>query len=83
MKNKMSNEQKETRENRAVPFDLAACVAMMEEMIGQEGCARNKMMFHMMGQGGYPEMMSQAMASCCGLQDETEEKTSADTTQEA
>jgi hypothetical protein len=56
---------------------------MMEEMMGQEGCDCSEMMSQMMGQGGYAEMMSQTMASCCGVQGETEETTSTDTTQEA
>jgi hypothetical protein len=32
----MSYEQKETQENRGVAFDLSSCVAMMEEMMGQQ-----------------------------------------------
>ena len=51
--------------------------------MGQEGCDCSEKMSQMMGQGGYAEMMSQTMASCCGVQGETEETTSTDTTQEA
>lgn len=79
----MTEEQKATHENQRVPFDLASCLAMMEEMMGQEGCDCSEMMSQMMGQGGYAEMMSQMIASCCGVQGETEETTSTDTTQEA
>jgi len=79
----MTAEQKATHENQRVPFDLASCLVMMEEMMGQEGCDCSEMMSQMMGQGGYAEMMSQMMASCCGVQGETEETTSTDTTQEA
>jgi hypothetical protein len=83
----MSDEQKETQENRGVPFDLSSCMAMMEEMMGQQegGCDCAEMMSQMMGQGdrAAPSVMSQMMASCCGVQGETEETTSTDTTQEA
>ena len=76
----MTEEQKATHENRRVPFDLASCIEMMEEMMGQEGCDCSEMMSQIMGQGGYAEMMAQMMASCCGVQGETEETTSTDTT---
>jgi hypothetical protein len=81
----MTEEQKATHENRRVPFDLASCLSMMEEMMGQEGRGCGEMMSRMMGQGGFaaPGVMSQMMASCRGVQDETEETTSTDTTQEA
>ena len=79
----MTEEQKATHENRRVPFDLVSCLAMMEEMMGQEGCDWSEMMSQMMGQGGYAGMMSQMMAFCCGVQGETEETASTDTTQEA
>ena len=79
----MTAEQKATYGNQRVPFDLASCLVTMEEMMGQEGCDCSEMMSQMMGQGGYAEMMSQMMASCCGVQGETEETTSTDTTQEA
>jgi hypothetical protein len=69
----MTEEQKTTRENRRVPFDMASCMAMLEKMMGQyEGvcdCAG------IMGQGDYAKMMSQMMASCCGVQGEAEEAT--------
>ena len=81
----MSDEHKETQENQGVPFDLASCLAMTEEMMGEEGCDCSEMMSQMMGQGGYamPGVMSQMMAPCCGVQRETGETTSTDTTQEA
>ncbi len=77
----MTEEQKATHENQRVPFDLGSCLAMMEEMMGQEGCDCSEMtpqpmrLGWMMGQGGYAEMMSQMMTSCCGVQGETEETT--------
>ena len=81
----MTDKQKATQENQKVPFDPSSCVAMMEEMMGHQegGCDCAEMMSQMMGQGGCTEMMSQVMASCCGVQGETEETTSTETTQEA
>jgi hypothetical protein len=81
----MTDKQKATQENQRVPFDLSPCMAMMEQMMGQqeEGCACAEMMCQMMGQGGYAELMSQMRASCCGVQCETEETPSTDSTQEA
>jgi hypothetical protein len=77
----MTEERKATRENQRVPFDMASCTAMLEEMMGQyEGvcdCAG------IMGQGSYAEMMSQMMASCCGVQGEAEEEADAEATQKA
>ncbi len=80
----MSEEQKETQENRGVPFDLASCMAMMEEMMsqGEGGCDCSELMSQMMGQGNFAEMASQMMASCCGVQGEAEEAT-AEATREA
>jgi hypothetical protein len=80
----MTEEQEATRENQRVPFGLASCLAMMKEMT-QEGFDCSEMMSHIMGQGGYapPGVMSQMMASCCGVQCETEETPSTDSTQEA
>ena len=51
----------------------------------QEGCDWGEMMSQMVGQRGCaaPGVMSQMMASCCGVQGETGETSSTDTTQEA
>jgi hypothetical protein len=80
----MSDEQKETQENRGVPFDLSSCMAMMQEMMGQQegDCDCAETMSQVLGQGdcAAPSVMSQMMASCCGVQGETEETTSTDTT---
>ena len=47
----MSDEQKETQENRGVPFDLSSCMAMMEEMMGQQegDCDCTEIMSQVMG----------------------------------
>jgi hypothetical protein len=47
-------------------------MAMMEEMMGQHE-----------GDCDCTEMMSQMMASCCGVQGETEEEATTEATQEA
>lgn len=78
----MSDEQKETQENRGVPFDLSSCMAMMEEMMGQQegDCDCTEIMSQVMGQGDCAAMMSQMTASCCGAQEETgNESTATDT----
>ena len=59
-----------TNRQKATPFDLTSCMAMMEEMMGGQG-------------RGCAEMMSQMMAMCGGVQGETEEKTTAETAQKA
>ncbi len=79
----MTEEQKATQENRRVSFDLGSCMAMMKEMMGQQGCDCAEMMSQMMGEGGFAEMTSQMMASCCGVQAEPEEKSSAEATRKA
>jgi hypothetical protein len=65
-------DQQKTTQEKGTPFDLTSCMAMMQKMMGgQEGgcdCA---------------EMMSQMMATCCGVQDETEERTATEATQKA
>lgn len=80
----MTEEQEATHENRTVLFDMASCIAMMEEMTGQveRGCDCAELISQMMGQGGSAELMSQMMASCCGVQGEAEEATTK-ATQEA
>ena len=81
----MSDEQQKTQENQGVPFDLTSCMAMIEEMMGQQGdgCGCTEIKSRMAGQGGCAEMMSQMMASCCGAQEETEEATTTETAPEA
>ena len=69
----MTEEQKATSENKRVPFDLASCMAMLEEMMGQQGCDGVEMMSRMMGQGDCAKMMSQMMASCCDIYQKDDE----------
>ncbi len=61
-----------TDPQKATPFDLTSCMAMMEEMMGGQGrgcdCA---------------EMMSQMMTFCGGVQDETEEERPTEATETA
>lgn len=77
----MTQKQKAARGNQRVPFDMASCTAMLEEMMDQYGavcdCAG------MVGQGGYAETVFQMMASCCGVQGETQETTPTQPNQEA
>jgi hypothetical protein len=61
-----------TDQQKATPFDLTSCMAMMEEMMGGQGRGC-----------GCAEMMSQMMAMCGGVQGKTEEKTAAETAQQA
>jgi len=73
----MTDKQKESQ---TPPFDATSCMAMIEKMMGQQGCGCDctEMVSRMMGQagqGGCAEMMSQMMAVWCGVQDETEETT--------
>ena len=63
-------------ESQTPPFAVTSCMAMIEKMMGQQGCRCDctEMVSRMMGQagqGGCAEMMS----VCCGVQDETEETT--------
>jgi hypothetical protein len=75
----MTDQQKATQENQRDPFDLGSCMAMMEEMMGQQegDCDCAEMMSQMMGQGDRAAMMSQMMASCCGAQEEPEDESTA------
>jgi hypothetical protein len=75
-----------TDQQKATPFDLTSCMAMMEEMMGGQGrsCDCAEIMSQMTGQqGGCAETMSQMMAMCGGVQGETGEKSTAETTQKA
>ena len=66
----MTDEQKATQENQRTPFDVTSCMAMMEKMMGQQGC-------------DCTEMMSQMMAMCCRVQGEPEETTATEATRKA
>jgi hypothetical protein len=83
----MTDQQKATQENQSVPFGLSSCIAMMKEMLGQQERDYDgaEMMSQMMGQGdcAAPSVMSRMMASCCGMQGETEEEATKEATQEA
>lgn len=63
------------QDSQTAPFGASSCMAMMEKMTGQQG------------QGDCAEMMSQMMpqmmATFGGAQGETEEATTAETTQKA
>ena len=76
----MTDEQKATQEKQA-PFDTTSCMAMMEKMMAQKGggCDCAGMMAQMMG--SMASMSS--MGSCCGGQEETEEKAPPETPQNA
>ena len=66
-----------TDQQKATPFDLTSCMAMMEEMMGGQGrgCDCAEMMSQMTGQqGGCAEMMSQMMAMCGGVQGKRKRK---------
>ncbi len=70
----MINEQKTTRDNQGAPFSTSSCMAMMEKMMGQQGCNCAEMM---------SQMMPQMMALFRRAQGEAEEATAAETTQKA
>lgn len=83
----MSDEQKTTREKPRAPFADMPFAAMMEQMMGQQGCGCMEMMSQMVRQQDMDcdcaEMMPQMMAMCGGAQDEEEKNTPEETTQEA
>ena len=86
----MTDKQKTTQDNQGTPFSAGSCMAMMEKMVGQQGCGCAGMMSQMagqQGQGGCAEMMSQMMpqmmAMFGGAQGEAEEASTAETTRKA
>ena len=68
----MTDKEKSTQEEPCGPFESMPFVAMMQKMMGRQGqsCDCTK-------------MMSQMMAMCFGVQDETEEETGAEVNQKA
>ena len=74
MTDKQRTKQKTTHEERRVPFESMPFAAMMQKMMGRRwpgwNCAT-------------PSVMSQMMAMCCGMQDETEEEAATEASQKA
>lgn len=68
----MTEKQETTQEKSSAFFEGLPFMAMMQKMMGQPAKG-----------GGCAEMMSQMMGMCCGTQDETKEKTTSETTQQA
>ena len=68
----MTDKQETTQEKSPASFEGLPFMAMMQKMMGQQakGC-------------GCAEMMSHMMGMCCGIQGETKEKTTSETTQKA
>lgn len=83
----MTDKQKTTQDSQTAPFSAGSCMAMMEKMMGQQGCDCAEMMSQMtgqQGQGSCAEMMSQMMPQMMAMfdraQGEAEEATAAETT---
>ncbi len=83
-----------TKDDQTAPFDPSSCMAMMEKMMGQQGCDCAGMMSRMAGQKGQggcaemmPSMMSQMMpqmmAMFGGAQGEAKEASAAETARKA
>jgi hypothetical protein len=70
----MTDKQKTTKEERRAPFEGIPFAAMMQKMMGRQwpgwNCAR-------------PNVMSQMMAMCWGVQDETKEEAATEASQKA
>ena len=70
----MTDKQKTTQEERRVPFESMPFAAMMQKMMGRRWPGWNCTT---------PSVMSQMMAMCCGMQDETEEEAATEASRKA
>ena len=82
----MTGDQDTTQEKARILFESSPCAAMMEKMMGQQGCDCTEMISQMTGQqsqSNCAEMMSKMMAMFSGVQGETEETTTTEATQKS
>ena len=82
----MTDQQPANQETQGNTCDASSCGALMEKMMGENGCDCSEMMSGMLshtGEGGCAGMMSQMMATCCGARDDTKETPAPESNREA